>query len=301
MALPLARPYTLPKGTKLLGEVISWDTSGCEQPYADVLAKLDQCGLSERFARALHPRNAFCRAVNKLAKERVIAVLDESPQVLTFQFTRTERKGDRLTYRYEAKLTLNKEECKVYCDEDPALAKEAKSLLDAALETRTAADLSRLVMRLVNYDCAVFPVRRQGGCYFIAQRDTGPLDAINRFAKLVGASMFRLPIPAGTAHGDASVRDVVATGIKDLIDDARKKAEEIAVTRKTVKDCGRSIQQRVEEAESAKFLIEGYSEYLHDAAATLEAQVSELRKLISEKKGEYLEAGGDDFDTDGNS
>lgn len=273
---------------KLLGEIVTWDCGGLTLPFATIHDKLRAHGFDVGVAPEMMPRNAFSRGCQHLAERRVIRLLGEDKAAMTFQFTREEQAGDRFNYDYEAKLTLDKATGKVACDENPALAVEAQRLLDEESAQRHGGDLSQIVNRLVNQECAIFPIRRQGGCYFIPAQDVGPLDAINAFVTACGAHMGRFPVPAGTPHGGASVRDAVRDGVQGLIDVYRGSVE--GIDAETGKRTLKSIKGDID---TAKFMLESYGEYLMGERGRIEAALAETQELFKTKVAQVLDKAED--------
>src|SRR5262249_27657725 len=134
--------------------------------------------------------------------------------------TSERREGNRFTYELETLLTLEKATGRVSC-ELPGLATLAQELLDDALEARTGGDVTRLVQRLFERQADLFPIRDKGGAYFVPQEHQALVDKVQSFLGKLNGKLNRFPVPAGTPHGDASVKDAVAGGIANLIEEHR--------------------------------------------------------------------------------
>src|SRR4051794_24713718 len=97
-----ANPFNAPAAATYLGELASWELpKDVAFTQTDLAAALTPAGLDPAAARALCPRNAFIRAVRKLAADKIIGNLEEFSDALTFQFTGERRVGDRLAYDFE--------------------------------------------------------------------------------------------------------------------------------------------------------------------------------------------------------
>ena len=162
-------PVSLPAGTRLLGEVISWTCSGVTVTHPALVESLTAAGLDPAVARELAPRHAFTRACRKLSDARIIRRVAEDDATLTFQFTQETRSTDRLEYVLETMLTLDKQTGRVSCDL-PGLATLAQEELDRAVTARTGADVTRVIQKLFERHADLFPVRPAGGVYFGAIR-----------------------------------------------------------------------------------------------------------------------------------
>jgi hypothetical protein len=95
-------------GTKLLGEVITWDCSGIIVRHLDLVDALTDSELDPSVARELAPRYAFSRACRKLSDDRIIRQVTEDTNTIQFQFTAEHKEGDRFSYDFETLLTLEK-------------------------------------------------------------------------------------------------------------------------------------------------------------------------------------------------
>src|SRR3954447_15924933 len=203
-------------GARLLGEVISWTCPAVAVRHADLLGALRESGLDESAARQLLPRHAFARACKKLARDRIIRPVAEDAGRITFQFTQESRAGDRYEYTLETMLALQKATGKVTCDL-PGLATLAQELLDRAVEDRTGSDVTRLIQRVFERKADLFPVREQGGVYFVPREHAAFVDKVQSLLNRVNGRLARLPVPEGTPEGDRSVKEAVANGIAALI------------------------------------------------------------------------------------
>src|SRR4051812_30348018 len=168
MAATAAVPFPLAAGTRLLGEVIAWTCSGVSVTYPALLAALREAGLDESVARELAPKHAFTRACRKLSDARIIRQVAEDEATVRFQFTAEHRTSDRIEYELETMLTLDKKTGKVTCDL-PGLATVAQEELDRAIDARSGADVTRVIQKLFDRHADLFPVRPQGGVYFVPE------------------------------------------------------------------------------------------------------------------------------------
>ena len=207
-------------GTRLLGEVISWTCPAVTVRYRAVIEALRESGLDEKVARELAPRHAFSRACKKLAQQRIIRQVCEDESTITFQFTRESREGDRFQYEMETLLTLEKATGKVNCPL-AGLATLAQEHLDECIASRNGGDITRLIQRLFEKQADLFPIRDRGGVYFVPQEHAGFVDSVQGFLGKVNGRLARFPVPAGTPHGDRSVKDAVSSGIATLIEEHR--------------------------------------------------------------------------------
>lgn len=256
--------FAFSPGIKLLGEIITWACSGISIRHLDLIHALRDSGLDESVARELAPRHAFSRACKKLSEARIIRQVAEDGGTITFQFTQESRRGDHFEYNLETMLYLEKATGRVTCDL-PGLATLAQEELDRCIQARTGADVTRIIQKLFERHADLFPIREQGGCYFVPQEHTYFVDAVQGFLGRLNGRMSRYPIPAGTAHGDRSVKESVANGIAALIADHEQAVDRFDEDTRTS-----TLERAAERIRQTKFKIEGYTCYLAEEKARLE-------------------------------
>jgi hypothetical protein len=269
---------TVAPGTHLLGEVISWTCPAVTVRYRAVIDALRESGLDETAARELAPRHAFSRACRKLARERIIRRVSEDDAAVTFQFTSERREGGRFAYELETLLSLDKSSGRVSCPL-PGLASLAREHLDECVASRSGGDITRLIQCLFERQADLFAIRDRGGAYFVPREHAGFVDRVQAFLGKVNGRLARFPVPAGTPHGDRSVRDAVACGIAALIEEHRQAVETFG------EDTRRSTLERAaERIRLTRHKLEAYAEYLAGERARLEGDLSlaagELRRKV---------------------
>ena len=272
-------PIPVTPGSKLLGEVLAWSCPGAAVRHAELIAALSEAGLDPAVARELAPRHAFARACQRLSDRRIIRRVAEDTGSITFQFTAESRAGDRFEYTLETLLRLDKQTGSVTCDL-PGLATLAQEELDRCLDARTGSDITRLVQRLFDRHADLFPIRPQGGVYFVPRDHVDFVDRVEKFVSRVGGHLSRFPVPAGTPHGDRSVKEAVASGLADLI--AEHRAAVAGFDADTRPD---TLQRAADRVRQARFKVEAYATYLAEERENLERSLSaaaaELRAKVA--------------------
>jgi hypothetical protein len=281
---PLTMPVPLPAGTKLLGEVISWTCSGVAVTHPALVDALTTAGLDPAVARELAPRHAFTRACKRLSDARIIRRVAEDDATLTFQFTQETRSSDRIEYTLETMLALDKQTGKVTCPL-PGLAAAAQEELDRAVTARTGADVTRVVQKLFERHADLFPVRPQGGVYFVPDRHVGFVEQVQALLGRLGGQVLRFPVPAGTPEGDRSVKDAVAAGLAALIQEHR---QAIAAFGSDTRDG--TLDRAADRVRATQFKVQAYAEYLLDEKANLDRALATARAELRAKVEHLAEA-----------
>jgi hypothetical protein len=270
-------PFALPSGSRLLGEVIAWTCPGTSVKFTSLLDALRSADLDESVARAMQPRHAFARACKKLSDSRIIRQVAEDESNLTFQFTAESRSGDTFQYTLETLLRLDKQSGVVRCDL-PGLATLAQEHLDRAMESRNGADVTRVIQRLFDRQADLFPIRDQGGVYFVAERFGDFVDRVQKFVSEVGGRLARFPVPVGTPQGDRSVKQAVAEGLGEVI------AEHRAAVNSFGEDTREStIRRAAERVHATRFKLEAYADLLLEERGRLERELAEAARALRDK------------------
>ncbi|HJZ58635.1 MAG TPA: DUF6744 family protein [Gemmataceae bacterium] len=277
----IARPAglfpPLATGTPLLGEIITWTCAGVSVKYPDLIAALKEAGLDESVARELAPRHAFTRACRKLNDQRIIRQVAEDEASVRFQFTAEHRDGDRYEYELETMLVLDKKTGKVSCDL-AGLATLAQEELDRCIGVRTGADLTRVVQRLFERQADLFPIRPQGGAYFCPIAHAPLVDRVQGLLGKLNGQVLRFPVPAGTPHGDRSVKEAVTSGLSALV------AEHAAAVESFGSDTrSDTLERAAERIRQARFKVEAYSAYLAGETGKLDDALSAAAARLREK------------------
>ena len=284
MTATLPPPVPVVAETRLHGEVIAWACPGVSVTHADLVRALEDAGLDPGVARELAPRHAFSRACKKLSDQRIIRPVAEDATTVTFQFTQESRSDDKFEYTLETMLTLDKQTGGVTC-ELPGLATVAQEELDRCVAARTGGDVTRVVQKLFERRADLFPIRPQGGTYFVPHRHAPFVDQIQDLLNRVGGRLLRFPVPAGTDEGDRSVTQAVADGLAAVV--AEHRAAVAQFGEDTRAD---TLERAAEKIRSTKFKLSAYAEYLTGERERLDRAVAdaerELRAKVAEIAGE---------------
>ena len=273
-------PFAVAAGVELHGEIITWSCAGGAIRHYELIDALSGSGLDPKVARDMLPRNAFARACRKLAEARIIRKVSEDEDLMRFQFTAERKEGDSYQYEKETILTLRKADGEIDCDL-PGLATLAKEALDEAMGIRTAGDITAVIQRLFHKQADLFPIRDQGGCYFVPRRHVAFVDRIESFVGRVNGALGRFPIPKGTGRGDESVRVSVAAGLEAMIREHERAVEEFGADTRAS-----TFERAAGRIRDTRFKVESYAEYLGSEKARLEAAVAVASRKLRHRVAE---------------
>lgn len=258
------------------GDIVSWSVRGTYKASRIKIA-LAGSGLNEKECRDLIPRNAFARICKELADQRIIKKLDESPTTINFQFTKEYMAGDRFEYEYETVLTLEKKTGRITCD-IRELADKATEAMVEVCEHRTAPDVTRIIQRVFTKNADLFPVREQGGCYFVPKDFSDILQCVTDFCEKLQIKLGRFPVVAGDPSGDASVRDVVVNGLRGMIEEHREAIEKFDPNTPDA-----VFERTAMKLKVTKHKLESYSEFLQSEQEKLEEELAKAKEILTDK------------------
>lgn len=265
------------------GEIISWQVRGISIQHLDLIASLDKAGLDSHVARELAPRNAFLRACSKLARDRLIRKVSEDPGVVVFQFTKEIPSGEKLDYRMETLLRLDKHSGGITCDH-PELEALAKLEFDRCLESRTSMDVSRIVQRIFERHGDLFAIRECGGVYFVPKLHHGLTDRVEKFLSGLGGSLLRFPVPKGSPRGDAAIQQTVTHGLELLVAEHLKAIEHLGLDTRP-----ETLERAEAKIQTTRLKIAGYSEFLNQKRENLERSLEHASEILRERLDQAIQ------------
>lgn len=261
----------------LLGEIVSWDMYGRELSYAEVQDALRVAGLDPEFASELSTRSAFTRACKHLKDNRQIDKVKSKAGMITFQFTKKVLDGEEYEFDRECRVEVDTDSGQVSCDEKPELAKQAQELLNHAMQTRNASDVTRIIQNLFRSQADLYAINRKGAAYFCPEKFRPFTAQVEQFVKAMGGQISRFPVPKGTDHGNASVRDAVSMGLGTLLAELDEAVE--GWDEKTRESTMEKVQAKYDQV---AMKVDAYAEYL------LGAQEG-LREKLNAAKGRLVD------------
>jgi len=272
--------YAEKNNSELLGEVVAWEVDSGSVPYTNVLKALNDADLGQDVATELSPKSAFSRACRDLKKERAIDKVSSDGSVITFQFTKKFLEDNKkMEYDYECMVMLDTESGTVICLESPELEVQAQELLNTAVNTRTSADITRIVQKIFKENGDLFPIApSKGVAYFTPEEHREFTDKVDKFLRSVGGKLCRFPVPNGTHVGNESVRDAVSDGLNAMIRELNSAVEEWDLTTR-----GSTMEKASEKWDKIAHKIEAYEYYLGAAQDKLKDELRVAKERLVEK------------------
>ena len=268
---------SLLKDLKWLGIIVTWNSGQDCHKQSSVQEALTKAGLDTKYSRELLPRHAFSRAARKLSDQRVIDIFTQNETDIVFQFTHMRLGEKEWEFNREAFVTLNKITGELKSDNHD-LARQAQVELDNAMETRTTADITRIVQRLFEDHSDLIPIRDSGGVYFVPQEHSLFADQVEIFLQALGGRLDRIPVPEGTDAGNKAIQNAVRSAMEKLIEDHITAVKGFEVN--TRKD---TIERAAERIKETRVKIEAYAHYLGEQQKALLEKIKEANQALKDQ------------------
>jgi hypothetical protein len=248
-----------------IGEIVSW-TCPSSVPYQTLKAGLTAAGLDDGMAPEMLPRNAFKRAARELEEGRIIRQVSETETELKFQFTKEylDKQAGEFEYSKECDLYLRKDTGQITC-RDYSLEQKAQDLLSEKLSVRTASDVTRIVQSLFKSNGDLFPLRDQGGVYFVPQEHVALVECVEILMLSIGGKIKRFEL-ASSVHASQSVAVSIRDTLHGLIDDYGVYARQIdSESPKQVETASKRIMEIRTKLEAYRGLLQTFDQEIEQA------------------------------------
>lgn len=275
-------------GLPLVGELVTWDSAPTTRDR--LLAALKAAGLPEEAAQGVTAQSAFARAARAVEESKEVELVKDHGDELVYQVTAkvkvpgTDGEDEEIDYRRETFVRLHKATGRV-TSKRKAVAEWFQGRLDAALEARTASDVTQTVQRLFHTaDVDLLPWRKAGGAYLVFADHLPFVDQVDLFLTRVGGTLNRLPVPKGSPKAEKAVGNVVKEAVAELLAEHR-----LAIDGLDVNSRRTSVEAAAARIKETRVKVEAYRHYLAEKAAEMEGGLDELQKHLQAKVAELAE------------
>ncbi len=258
--------------------------SGVKHKFTDIQQALVDAELDVTVAKAFLPQHAFSRACKDMEHHRLIEVLRNEKDKITFQFTKRDIRQDELgeeelKYYKETKVTLDKITGDIKCKND-SIREQAQRELDKHMEERNTSDVTKMVQALFNQNADLMPLPGAIGVYVVLKEHISFLSKIRVFLESLGRKPHCLPIPEGTDIGDKSIQETVEGYLDTLIEDYNDLIEGFSISTRQS-----TLDEQTKKLRDTKTKIQAYATYLGDRVEKLNSRVESGEvKLINKVK-----------------
>lgn len=265
-----------------LGWIVSWKVPS-EVPLSALRSALVSAGMDTDLAGDMTTQNALRRALREMNQDRVIRKLRAEGEKVYFQITHEEKTDTKIEYWREAEVCLD-EHGNVTCDV-PALADEAKALLQSHLCKRLTTDLTRLLQKVFDKRQAdLVPIREQGGAYFVPEHCRELVEQSRTLLTAIGGKLRSFAVRLGCGDTKASVAESLSNYLAELVGEFRESLDGVsAETRGDVLErrSGRISDLR-QKLSTYRGLLSGYADVI---SADIDAADQQLAAAIAGVEG----------------
>lgn len=260
-----------------LGTIVSFN-SPKQVSYEALKNGLTSAGLNEDLAKEILPHNAFRRACRSLTKNRVIDVVKDEPDEMTFQFTKKEYKHDHVDFDHERDVVVNKK-TGVVSTSNYEFERQAQDLLNKELRTRHGSDITRLVHKIFdNHGGDLIKIRPQGGAYFVPQSHAYLVDQIRRFMEYIGGVLVNYEIGGASETTRESVAQNMYDHFQSLLKEFHDSCEDLT------EDASDAVKTRRQQTvEALKTKLQAYRDLMGDFANEIKEGINHAEAEMNSK------------------
>lgn len=259
-----------------LGEIVSW-TSPRHVHINDLRSAMRLAGIDEEMAKDMAPSNAFRRAIHKLEENRVIRQTLNEKDSVYFQFTSEHLSNGEFHYAKECDVRLDKTNGVVHCT-NSGLEYLAQQLVNEEINTRGAADITRIIQKLFN-DCGdLFPLREAGGVYFVPENYKPLCESVEVMLNTIGGGMKRWEM-GDSARNNENAAVAIKEAIEGMIKEYEGYAEDLDAedSRKMAKAVGKINTIRMK-LDAYRGILDAHS---HDIDSAIEKVTTDLNRIAT--------------------
>lgn len=278
---------TLNEGTvnfPILGYFCFWNIRNIDITKDELVAKLKEAGIDEKYARDHNYRSAFLRALKNLEEQRIIRLVEENRDILSYQFT-AESKNEvqkSLEYDRETIVVIDKNKYRKTEKFEDALVEGRDDIKKRITELfyiekvrYRSADITRYLQKIFTEKADIISLRENGALYFVPAGFKDVVDAVAKLMELLGG-MCRfefVPLP-DTGQGRKMVKNAVVDEIRALFTSLENEIKEAAAEGKA--DSDKWSQGRLAKIENIRKRISIYEPVLADQAQKLDDDFAKL-------------------------
>jgi len=268
----------LSNGQKMLGEIVTWNAkSDKEHSYTSVTKALSAVGLDPDVAKKIMPQHAFSRACKELEEAAIFDIVRNGQDEVRFQLTKKTLTNEEWEYAKDTELTLNKTTGVVICKKKN-LEAAAQKLVIEYMEARNTSDITKVVQTLFEENSEIFPIRDQGGAYFIPKEKLDFVYKVEEFLEKLGGRLNRFAIAAGSEQSNTAVKNSMADTILKVVKEHEEAIE--SFTLNTRADTMAAQGVRIKES---RVKVEAYSHYLKERSEELLKVIDKANKKLKIK------------------
>lgn len=271
---------------KILGFVCFWNIRSVDITKDELAAKLTEAGLDPKMAKDHNYRSAFLRALKNLEEQRIIRLVEENRDVLSYQFT-AERNVDKTSLEYDREtiVVIDKNKYRKTEKFEDALAQGRDDIKAKITElfyrekTRyRSPDITRFLQKIFTEQADIINLREQGSVYFVPAGFKSVIDSVSKLMGLLGG-MCRfeyMPMP-DVGQSRKMVKSAVVDEVRALFTNLEKEIKEAAEEGKTNE---KWVMNKLSKIEDIRKRISIYEGVLAEQAKTLDDDFAKLTDTL---------------------
>ena len=230
---------TIKEGTKeheIFGYLIWWNINSVTVTRNEFIQYLQRVNIDKKYAPKHNYRSALTRALKVMEENRLVRLVEDTPQTVSFQFTAEHKvdgdDGKELTYEKEALIVVSKPKYRETGDFEASLDKcspeikhQLALLFNQHREMYNSSDITRYLQNIFRSEGDIISLRPQGSVYFVPAGHKNLIDSAEELLGYIGGvcKLDSLPIP----NVEQAKEIVKAALVAELDEDFQKLENEV--------------------------------------------------------------------------
>lgn len=270
---------------KTLGNLIYWSIDKVTLNKDDLAGILKDLGLSEDLIPRNDHKTALIRALRDITKgdERFYRRFHDSKESVRFAIilpeeTQTTAVDYDIDFKKEVILTLYKDSGRVKADVEHPMLQPILDNYEANRLNLDANQLRSVILKIVRNDCLGVSMRKQGGIYFIDQKNQKQMAKLAGLFERLGGDNILSQVPI---YDDKSTQDALELAINDdIISELQTIIEEIEIKLENGGISAKVLEGRKEEATNLMNKIIHHEANLRNKANELRSKTEQFQKAL---------------------
>lgn len=262
-----------------VGSIIAWTTP---ESLNKVIFReaLKSCDLDVKLAGSLKLKTAFTRACNTLKDKRIIRKVNETDNVISFQFTKEEHIGPEWEYTKETYIDLDKDTGRVSHSGEKEFDDTRDQLqiqVEKYLGIYLSSDMSRTIDRIIRSQGDLFPLKKHSSIYFVPEKYNDIIENIKKLLNIIKGDLIQVSI-YNDPNSKLTICEAVTKGLEEVISEYEKDVDEFDISTKDF-----MVERMIEKLKVSKFKLDAYDTLLLENRKILETRLNELQDKLKSK------------------
>ena len=220
----------------VIGFMVWWNINSVNVTRNEFIKYLERVSIDKKYAPKHNYRSALTRALKVMEENRLVRLVEDTPQTVSFQFTAEHRiegaDGKEFTYEKEALIVVSKPKYRETGDFEASLDKcspeikhQLALLFNQHREMYNSSDITRYLQNIFRSEGDIVSMRPQGSVYFVPAGHKDLIESAEELLEYIGGfcKMDYMPIP----NVEQARETIKAAFVAELDEDFKKMEGEV--------------------------------------------------------------------------